>query len=155
MVSVKPVIERRKRKTRTTHNASHTRLYRIWKSMRLRCYYQSHKAFERYGGRGIVVCEEWKHSFEKFSAWAVASGYANNLTIDRINADGNYCPDNCRWLTLESNSARAVAPRVITINGETKRLCEWIKDPRCTAKESVIHVRLTRGWDEMRAIFTP
>lgn len=76
------------------------RLYRIWQSMKSRCYYQKNKCYHCYGGRGIFVCDEWLHSFDTFAQWALNSGYANDLSIDRINVDGNYEPANCRWLTM-------------------------------------------------------
>ena len=80
-----------------THGLSYSRLYTIWIGMKQRCYYPKHKHFKRYGERGIKVCDEWKDSFETFHDWAMANGYADNLTIDRENVNGDYCPANCRW----------------------------------------------------------
>lgn len=88
----------------TTHGGTKTRLYRIWHNMKNRCYYRDDKQFSYYGGRGIVVCEEWRNSFEVFQAWALANGYQDNLTIDRIDTNGNYEPANCRWVTMKEQS---------------------------------------------------
>lgn len=76
------------------------RLYRIWQAMKSRCYYEKNKCYSSYGGRGITVCEEWKGSFNTFADWALSHGYQDDLTIDRINVDGKYEPDNCRWITM-------------------------------------------------------
>jgi len=80
-----------------------SRLYGIWDSMKLRCFNPKQQGYKYYGGKGIKVCDEWKNSYLTFKAWALANGYQDNLTIDRIDSDGNYCPENCRWLTLAEN----------------------------------------------------
>lgn len=72
--------------------------------MKQRCYYKKHKAYHRYGGRGIVVCDEWQ-SIKEFRKWALENGYRDNLTLDRINNDGNYEPSNCRWVTHRAQAA--------------------------------------------------
>lgn len=78
----------------------HPRLYRIWQSMKSRCYYPRNKCFHCYGGRGISICDEWLQSFNSFAHWALENGYNDELSIDRINVDGNYAPKNCRWITM-------------------------------------------------------
>ena len=81
------------------HGDSKTRLYRIWKSMKCRCYSTNHPTYTRYGRRGIEVCDSWKNSYIEFKAWAIAHGYDENLELDRINVNGNYEPENCRWIS--------------------------------------------------------
>lgn len=95
-LKVEKVIERS-----TKHNKCHTRLYRIWHGMRARCKYPSNPNYKDYGGRGIKVCDEWETSFEAFQDWALANGYAENLTIDRKDTNGDYKPSNCRWATMK------------------------------------------------------
>lgn len=92
---------------KTTHGEKKTRLYRIWKGMKQRCFNPNDKDYEKYGGRGITICDEWKEDFCKFKSWALASGYAQELSIDRIENNGNYEPSNCRWATQsQQNSNR-------------------------------------------------
>lgn len=83
----------------TTHGGTHSRLYSIWASMKSRCNNPQNKAYSYYGGRGIRVCEEWEKDFSAFRDWAESHGYSPELTLDRINPDGNYEPNNCKWAT--------------------------------------------------------
>lgn len=91
-------------KLNTTHHKTSTPLYKVWKGMRRRCSDTKDKRYHKYGGRGIKVCPEWQASFSTFEEWALSNGYAPTLSIDRIDNDGNYCPDNCRFVTLKENN---------------------------------------------------
>lgn len=81
------------------HNGKGTRLYNIWRGMIQRCEDPNQKSYKDYGGRGVQVCKEWRQDFSSFRKWAEGAGYAESLTIDRVNVDGDYCPSNCKWAT--------------------------------------------------------
>ncbi|NSW82555.1 MAG: hypothetical protein HPY90_04640 [Syntrophothermus sp.] len=109
----------------TTHGLKRHRLYRIWSKMKERCNNPRSKFYELYGGRGIKVCEEWANDFQAFYDWAMANGYREGLTIDRKNNDGDYEPENCRWVTrkIQNNNVRRNV--LYTVNGETHTQREW------------------------------
>jgi len=94
-------------KYRTKINRKSTRLYQTYRSMNKRCYNKNNKAFKWYGEKGIVVCDEWKNNYKAFVDWALANGYSDDLTIDRIDSNMNYCPENCRWVTMSQNIRNA------------------------------------------------
>ena len=95
--------------------------------MKMRCYRKNHNAYKNYGGRGIIVCDDWKNDFMKFYNWAIKNGYNDNLTIDRINNSGNYEPLNCKWSTSKEQSNNTRRNKIIEFNGERHTLSEWAK----------------------------
>lgn len=99
-----------------------TRLYRIWVNMRARCRNKNHPDYARYGGRGIGICVEWE-DYNTFKAWAMSNGYKENLSIDRTDNDGNYCPENCRWADQRTQIQNT--SQTIRVNGVSlKKWCE-------------------------------
>lgn len=134
-----------------THGLSKTRLHTTWLGMRCRCNNPNAPWYRIYGGRGIRVCEEW-NSFESFREWALSNGYADDLTIDRINNDGNYEPNNCRWTTTRTQANNRSNNVFVSAFGERKTLSEWSVDSRCTVSRSTIEDRIRRGVDAEIAI---
>jgi len=129
------------------------RLYRIWYQMRQRCNNPNDAAYERYGGRGISICQEWQNDYVLFETWATQNGYADNLSIDRIDTDGNYCPENCRWANaIEQNNNKANVKKY-EYNGETHSIAEWSRIVNIC--KEVIQYRLSLGWSFEKAITEP
>ena len=103
-------------------NAS--KLYSIWVNMRNRCFNSENKSFAYYGGRGISVCDEW-NEFLNFEKWAIQNGFEENLTLDRIDVNGNYEPENCRWISRKEQMRNTRSNHLLTYNGDTKAMAEW------------------------------
>lgn len=134
----------------TKHGMGRTRLHGIWSNIRYRCQNPNSIGAKNYIGRGIKVCDEWANSFEAFAEWALANGYRDDLTIDRIDNDGNYEPSNCRWATVKEQGRNKRNNIWLTCGGETHILSEWARitnQPR---------TRLTRryhlGWSDEEII---
>ena len=107
------------------HGMRNERLYSTWCNMKQRCYDKQSSAYKDYGGRGISICDEWLSDFTNFYNWAIQNGYKENLSIDRIDNNGNYEPPNCRWVTMKEQSRNTRGNRNITYKGETHCLGEW------------------------------
>lgn len=136
----------------STHRQSKTRLYRIWAGMKNRCTNPNDHTYERYGKRGITLCKEWE-GFENFYQWALSNGYASNLTIDRIDNNGNYCPENCRWSDTKTQVRNRRTTILVTYNGEEKTLGEWCE--KLNLPYHLMWERIIRfGWSATRAFET-
>lgn len=107
-----------------THGKSNTKLYRVWNSMKQRCYNSNDKFYFCYGGRGIKVCDEWRKDFKSFYDWAMRNGYQENLTIDRIDVNGNYNPSNCRWVDDKTQQRNRRDRERVLFNGKDMTLVE-------------------------------
>lgn len=128
------------------------RIYSIYRGMIDRCSGAKKDNIKNYYGRGISVCAAWRESYEGFKAWALANGYSDELTIDRIDNDGNYEPENCRWVTLKENQRNRRDNYNLTAFGETKCLAAWLEDGRCSVPPWTIRKRIGRGWSAEQAI---
>lgn len=109
----------------TKHNCSNKRIYHIYSNMIQRCTNINNKSYKDYGFRNIKVCDKWKKDFINFYNWAMKNGYEDNLTIDRIDVNGNYEPQNCRWVSKEIQARNKRNNNYITIHNETHCLSEW------------------------------
>ena len=132
-------------------------LYDVWAAMKSRCNNPRNKSYKNYGGRGITVCPEWNNSYKAFEQWALSVGYMPNgvRSIDRIDNDKGYSPDNCRVadrLTQNRNSRQA---RLVTAFGETKSVIEWTEDSRCQVGYKALIKRLNTNVNPEIAISKP
>ncbi len=116
-------------KTRLTKHgcADKERLYRIWSLMRDRCNNANSPHYALYGGRNITVCDEW-NDYGTFRSWAIANGYSNKLSLDRIDSNGNYCPENCRWTTQKKQCNNKRNNHYLTYLGKTQTMSEWAEE---------------------------
>lgn len=136
-----------------THGDSASRLYNIWAGMRNRCNNENNQAYKHYGGRGISICKEWDDSYETFKEWAVSHGYSEHLTIDRIDVNGDYCPDNCKWSTDKEQSRNTRRNIMLTLNGETKCVSAWAEE--LGVNPFTLYRRIDYGWDAEKVLTTP
>nr|DAJ74779.1 MAG TPA: PVL ORF-50-like family [Caudoviricetes sp.] len=126
------------------HNLTNHRLYNTWCHMKRRCYNPTDKAYKNYGERGICMCQEWKDNFENFYNWAISNGYKENLTLDRIDINGNYEPSNCRFATLKEQQNNKQNHFYITIYNRTQTLSEWCEEKNLNYGK--ILARIQSGW---------
>ena len=137
--------------SKTIHGMYGTPEYRSWQHMKSRCFNPNHKNYLDYGGRGIKVCDLWLN-FENFLADMGLKPTAK-YSIDRIDNDGDYCPDNCKWSTQTEQVNNRRSNRLITIDDVTLTIAQWAK--KMNISEQLIYGRLKLGWSEYRAVMTP
>lgn len=133
------------------------RLYGVWNMMKQRCVNPNNAAYKNYGGRGITVCEEWQKSYKSFMDWAVENGYDKDAkhgecTIDRIDNNKGYSPDNCRFVSSKEQARNTRTNRLITFCGETKTLADW--GDKTGINPTTIQFRLKSGWTLEEALKT-
>lgn len=145
--------------------SKHSRLSSIYRTMKNRCYNPKSYNYQNYGGRGITICEEWLNNefvkgeigrkskgFVAFREWATDNGYTDNLTLDRIDVNKGYSPENCRWVTMKVQSNNTRRNRIITYKGKSQTLAQWC-DELCLNYQKIIQ-RIISGWSVARAFET-
>lgn len=136
------------------HGEKRTRLYNRWSAMIDRCENPNNKRFDHYGGRGISICKEWRRNFLDFKNWALTNGYGDKLSLERINVNGDYTPENCTWIPFEDQARNKKNARTLTAFEETKSIQDWSRDPRCIVNRITLYSRIKLGWDVERALST-
>lgn len=136
-----------------THGMSNSRIYGIWNKMRSRCNNKNDNKYYRYGARGITVCEEW-NDFCNFYEWAISHGYLDTLSINRIDNDGNYCPENCNWATDKEQANNKSTNDFIEYNGEVKTLAQWACEYNVSPQTVRKRYKIL-GWSFDKALNTP
>lgn len=139
-------------KRNRTHGLSQTRISRIWRAMKDRCYNPNAQAFQNYGGRGITVCDEWKNDMMSFYTWSIEHGYDDHLSIDRIDVNGNYEPTNCRWVDKKTQANNTRSNHMIEYGGRVQSLSKWSAETGI--KPHTIRRRLELGWSIEKALTT-
>ena len=131
------------------HKMTGTRLYNIWANMKQRCLNPKDNRFNDYGGRGIMVCDEWLIA-DNFISWALKNGYNDNLTIERIDNNKGYSPDNCRWATNDEQAHNKRNNHLLTFQGKTQNVTQWANELKINRDS--LHTRIQRGWTAERAL---
>ena len=135
------------------HGDANSRLYEIWCGIAKRCNDINSKSYSNYGGRGIKRCDEW-NDYNAFRQWAMNNGYSDNLTLDRIDVNGDYCPQNCRWVDMKTQCRNKRNNHNVTYKGITKSVAEWAESIGCGY--NTLHARLHHlGWSIEEALSTP
>lgn len=130
-----------------------TKLYQAWKDMIRRCTDSTRHNYHRYGGRGIKVCEQWENSFYRFWEWSLKNKFNLGLSIDRINSNDHYCPNNCRWVPVKVQANNTSTNVFIEHNGERLTYAQW--EERLGGCKGLVWNRIKMGWSEVDAVTTP
>lgn len=128
------------------------RLNVIYSHMKARCYNKNRWNYQYYGARGIKVCDEWKNDYQKFKKWSLENGYQNNLSIDRIDTNGNYEPSNCRWVTDKEQKNNTRRNHYITYKGKTQSMSKWAEE--LNISYTVLRARINRSKCAIEKAFT-
>lgn len=118
--------------------------------MKTRCHTPTAWEYKNYGARGIIICDEWRNDFKAFYDWSMSHGYTDELTIDRIDNNGNYYPENCRWVTRTIQNRNQRNSRYLTFKGQTKHLFDWADE--LGINRNTLASRLHKGWSIERAL---
>lgn len=129
------------------------RLRSIYYGMKQRCYNENSINFKYYGGKGVAICDEWLLSFENFFDWAINNGYNENLTIDRIDSEKEYSPDNCKWSTKKEQAYNRSMSVKLTLNGRTMYMTEWAEELEIDKK--ILSWRYNNGWSDEEILSRP
>jgi len=128
--------------------------YNTWKAMRARCNNPNNPCYKNYGGRGIKVCDEWDKDSLAFIRWALSHGWQEGLTLDRIDNNGDYTPENCRWITRQQQLLNRRSNRIMTLNGKSQTMKEWADE--LGINQQTLSNRINRQkWDDEKALTTP
>lgn len=135
------------------HGMTNSKLYGVWTNVKTRCSNPKNRAYPHYGGRGITLCQEWQ-DFSAFSRWALENGYAEGLTLDRVDVDGPYSPENCRWVNMKTQQNNRRNNHYIEFAGQKKTLSEWAEQTGIGS--ATLRTRLVvLGWSVERALTEP
>jgi hypothetical protein len=133
------------------HGKRHTRLYTTYANIKTRCYNTKNIRYKHYGARGITMCDEWLNDFQAFYDWAMANGYQEELTIDRIDVNGNYEPSNCRWVNWRGQQNNRGNNHLIEFNGQVHTMAEWARISEIPYQTLARRIN-TYGWSVERAL---
>ena len=136
------------------HGKSNTRLYKIYNDIKKRCLNKNCKNYKDYGGRGITMCDEWLNDFMNFYNWSMENGYKENLTIDRIDVNGNYEPSNCRWVTMKIQQNNKTNNHLITYNNKIQNIMLWCMELNLDYYTILQRIKKLK-WDIDRVFLTP